>query len=397
MLRKLIAIALAIISISTAIAAGTDSISSANISNMQWHMGAEASLGYVPGTNAFLRGYNLNLMRIRGSASGEMRVGCSFAANSRQGLLYKGLYQGIGVSANSFFTPSLLGSPTAVYVYQGVPIVHFTPRIWLGYEWKFGAAFGWKHHKEDIDDNNAVVSTSVTALMHLGVKLNYSLNDKWTVWLGGEGAHYSNGNTSWPNAGINSVGITVGAVYTFNQQKKPDIDIRNLERDADRGRWVYDIMAYGAWRKRAVSIGNPAMPELCPGKFGVLGLQLSPMRVLNRWVAVGPSLDLQWDEGAGLSPYWVEGTHDSYLKFERPPFGKRIKAGISAHAELTMPIFSINAGIGYDFINPKGDKRFYQSLSLKTFITRHLYLNIGYRLGDFKDPQNLMLGVGVRI
>jgi hypothetical protein len=46
---------------------------------------------------------------------------------------------------------------------------------------------------------------------------------------------------------------------------------------------------------------------------------------------------------------------------------------------------------------PYGDKRFYQSLTLKTFITRQLYLNTGYRLGNFKNPQNLMLGIGIRL
>ncbi len=92
----------------------------------------------------------------------------------------------------------------------------------------------------------------------------------------------------------------------------------------------------------------------------------------------------------------MEGTHDEYLKFERQPLGKQISLGISAHAELTMPIFSVNAGIGYEIINPVGYNRFYQSLTLKTFLTRHVYLNVGYRLGDFKNPQNLMLGIGVR-
>ena len=48
-------------------------------------------------------------------------------------------------------------------------------------------------------------------------------------------------------------------------------------------------------------------------------------------------------------------------------------------------------------VHPKGEKAFYQSLTLKTFVTRHLYINTGYRLGDFKDPQNLMLGIGIRL
>ena len=70
--------------------------------------------------------------------------------------------------------------------------------------------------------------------------------------------------------------------------------------------------------------------------------------------------------------------------------------GASIHAELTMPIFTINAGIGYDFLKPQGEERFFQTLSLKTFVTKNLYINTGYRLGNFKDPQNLMLGLGIR-
>lgn len=61
-----------------------------------------------------------------------------------------------------------------------------------------------------------------------------------------------------------------------------------------------------------------------------------------------------------------------------------------------MPIFAVNVGLGYDIINPRGDKAFFQSLTLKTFVTGHIYINTGYRLGDFKDPQNLMLGLGYR-
>ena len=185
--------------------------------------------------------------------------------------------------------------------------------------------------------------------------------------------------------------------YIINPQPEVAKPSAELEDEADRGRWMYDIMAFGAWRRRIVTVGEPPESDLCPGKFGVAGLQFSPLRRLNRYVAVGPALDVQWDESAGLAPYWIEGSYDENIKFERPPFGKQLSVGVSAHAELTMPIFSINAGLGYDMVKPKGEKRFYQSLALKAFLTRSIFLNVGYRLGNFKDPQNLMLGVGVRL
>ena len=39
---------------------------------------------------------------------------------------------------------------------------------------------------------------------------------------------------------------------------------------------------------------------------------------------------------------------------------------------------------------------FYQILALKTYVPRHLFLHVGYQLSKFKDPNNLMLGIGYR-
>lgn len=359
-----------------------------------WRAEVEVNPAWVAPTNNFLKGRNEEGEKIGNNFSGGIRAGFSFAPDSREGMLYKGLYQGVGVGFNTFST-SLLGNPASAYLFQGAPIVHFSRRLWLGYEWRFGAAFGWKHYTEETQYPNLAVSTPVTALLGLGLKVNYAISDRWQVSAGVNATHYSNGNTSLPNSGVNTIGATVSVAYIFNPKPDGPSAPENLVAEADRARWAYDIMAYGAWRKRAVKVSD--YQQLCPGRFGVVGLQFAPMRQFNRWFAAGPSLDLQWDEGAGLEPYWIEGSSGDDILFGRPPFGKQISVGLSAHAELTMPIFTVNAGLGYDFVSPHGERRFYQSLSLKIFLTRRLYLNVGYRLGSFSDPQNLMLGVGLRL
>lgn len=400
-MRRLKKTLFALVSLTVPFVAGaglTDTIPSGFSRPLEWRIGGEISPAYVMPTNRFLRGDNPEQRYIQGNFSGSLRADFSFSGDSKEGMLYKGTYQGVGIGGETFFSNSLLGTPFTAYVFQGAPIVNFSRRWWLGYEWKFGAAIGWKHYDKETADDNVVASTSATALMGLGLHLHYSLSDRWDISLGIEARHYSNGNTSLPNSGANTVGGSIGFAYVLNPLPKTGAVAHELEEEADRGGWLYDIMVFGAWRKRIVNVGNyTPEPQLVPGKFGVFGFQFSPMRSLNRYVAVGPALDVQWDESAGLEDYWVEGTTDDYIKFYRPSFWKQLSAGVSAHAELTMPIFCVNVGFGYDFINPKGDKRFYQSLTLKTFVTKHLFLNVGYRLGDFKDPQNLMLGVGVRL
>lgn len=395
-LKLIIGLTLGMGASAASLASDIDSVPSGFTRRLSWRLGAELSPSWVPQTNGYLKGDNDKGRRVTSAFAAAARADFSFAPSTKEGMLYPGLYQGVGVGVNTFFSGSVLGAPVTAYVYQGAPITHFSERLWLGYEWKFGAAFGWKHYEEGRIDNNAAVSTSVTAMLGIGLKIHYALTDRWTLSAGLAATHYSNGNTSLPNAGVNSIGASFGVAYALTAPKRPSDTPAWLADEADRGRWLYDIIVYGAWRRRVVNVGDGA-PQLCPGRFGILGLQFSPLRALNRWVAVGPSLDLQWDESAGIAPYWIEDTTDNFIKFERPPFGKQLSVGISAHAELTMPIFTVNAGLGYDVVNPKGDKRFYQSLTLKTFVTGRLFLNVGYRLGDFKDPQNLMLGFGVRL
>ncbi|MDE6340981.1 MAG: acyloxyacyl hydrolase [Muribaculaceae bacterium] len=378
-------------------AVASDTVPSGFSRRAEWRVGAEVSPEWVIPTNGFLRGENAEEKKISAAFAGDIRAGFRFAPSTREGMLYKGLYQGIGLGVCTYFAGNLLGTPVSAYAFQGAPIVHLGKKAWLGYEWQFGAAFGWKHFDDQTPNNNAAVSTAVTAHMGVGLKFHYSLSEKWQVSAGVLAKHYSNGNTSWPNAGVNSVGITIGVDYAIDPKPEESAVADNaIVEEADKARWNYDIIVYGAWRKRIVSVGDPSEPTLCLGKFGVLGMQFAPMRQLNRWVAVGPSLDLQWDESAGIAPYHVAGTYGNFIRFRRPPFAKQISVGLSAHAELTMPIFTVNGGVGYQVINPKGDRAFYQSLTLKTFVCRNVYLNVGYSLGRFKDPKNLMLGIGVR-
>ena len=395
MRNKLLAIVTVLSSL--ALSSRADSIPSMFSRQVEWRIGAEVSPSWVPATNTFLRGDNNRGERMTASVGGDIRADFSFSPATREGMLYKGVRQGLGIGVSSYFPSGLLGTPVSAYVYQGAPIVRLGNRLWLGYEWQFGAAFGWKHYDKETDGKNIAIGTPVTAHIGVAFKLNYRLTERWEMSFGIVGRHFSNGNTSWPNNGVNTLGASVGIAYVINPEEYPVVTAETLAKEADRHKWMFDLMAYGAWRKKVVTVGTPAQPQLCPGKFGVAGMQFAPLYTLNRRFAAGPALDLQWDESGGIQPYWVEGSYEDNIKFRRPPFGKQISVGISAHAELTMPIFSVNVGLGYDVVNPQGEKAFYQSLTLKTFLTKRIYLNTGYRLGNFKDPQNLMLGIGVRL
>ena len=351
---------------------------------------------FVFQTRDFLKGENQKQKKIDQSLSFHLKYAFQFAHDSFFGHLYPHAYQGIGVSYNTFFNSAEVGSPIAVYVFQGSRIAGISRQLSLDYEWNFGASFGWKPYDSDKNASNDVVGSKVNAYLNFGLYLNWRMSHNWNLRAGIDATHYSNGNTHYPNAGVNLIGARIGIARTFDatylhSTKYNPVDVVAAERPY----WCFDVVAYGATRAKGIVSEN----YIVPGAFGVFGLTLNPMYSLNKYIKVGPSLDAQYDESANLDQH-IAGNNEnnkSELMFYRQPFSERFCAGLSLRTEFTMSFFSINFGIGHNVIY-KGDdhKGFYQVLILKTFITRNIFLHTGYRLCKFQDPENLMIGIGYR-
>lgn len=313
-----------------------------------------------------------------------------------------GGYQGVAVGVLNFGSlqahgfkkaTTNIGYPVLVYVFQGGPFHKFNERLSLGYEWNFGASFGWKPYSEANKYFNLTVGSSINAYLSLGLNLNWHLNPSTDIFAGMSISHFSNGNTSFPNPGVNEFGMRVGVRWILNPIEK---DSETMLDDSIRHEKVkYDISLWGASRRRVYRGGEK--PVLLRGHFACAGISFSPLFVLNKWWRLGPSLDIQWDESSDMKKNYIEGTTTDDIKFTRPDFFRQITVGISAHGELRMPIFAVNIGCGYNFISPWENRGSYQNITLKTFIYDPLYINIGYQLRNFHQQSSLMLGLGLSI
>lgn len=357
-------------------------------------IGFEIRPGYVAPTNSFLAGDNAQQKAIDQSLSLHLKYTFRFSPNSYLGKLYSHAYQGVGVSYNTFSRPDELGNPVNVYVFQGAPLMQLSRRLSLDYEWNFGASFGWRKYDELYNQRNMAIGSEINAYINLGFFLNWQLHPQWKLAAGVDLTHFSNGNTHYPNGGLNVIGGRVGVVRIFDAADGASgaVDSKRLFIEPHVS---YDLVVYGATRKKGFVKDN--VPSLVPGSFGIVGLNFAPMYNLNNYFRAGLSVDAQYDESANIKDYKLEGTYSDGLKFHHPPFRKQFAVGLSLRAELVMPIFSINAGLGRNLICSGDDtKGFYQILALKTYVTRHLFLHVGYQLSKFKDPNNLMLGFGYR-
>ncbi|MDE6716692.1 MAG: acyloxyacyl hydrolase, partial [Muribaculaceae bacterium] len=221
--------------------------------------------------------------------------------------------------------------------------------------------------------------------------LKYRLSNSYSLYAGLDITHYSNGNTAFPNPGVNSAGLRVGIEKRFGQEASG-----TPFEGTETGRHIScDIVAYGAWRHRVYRGGEE--PVLLKGHFPVAGLGISPMWDMKKWLRVGMSADFQWDSSSDLKDYHISGNETEDIRFGHPPFFSQVCGGLALRGELVMPLFSVNVGIGYNLFGPEESRSSYQMANLRIRLPRSFFINIGYQLLDFQRQNNLMLGVGYTI
>ena len=127
-----------------------------------------------------------------------------------------------------------------------------SPRLVLGYEWQFGASGPWQTMGSKHPDN-MVNGSPVCALLGASILLRYALAPDWQLTAGLDLAHYSNGNTRWPNAGTNTAALRIGISRRLGSSGNPSESFADTVPTASlprRERWSVDLLAYGAWRKK---------------------------------------------------------------------------------------------------------------------------------------------------
>jgi hypothetical protein len=325
---------------------------------------------YVVPTHGFYNGWNTSGKPLRTAFSGDIQY-----TFSSQGHF---AYQGAGIGVHSFFAHDLLGTPVSIYLLQGAPLLQVCKGLRLGYEWNFGLSAGWKN-------NGTVTVSALNAYINVAALFDLRISDYWSLMFGPGYTHFSNGDTKFPNGGANTLNFRIGAKY--NLQGNNDEGVERIfapepHKKAFKDNISYDLTALGGWRadrfiddERNLVIDNSA--------YTLIGLQFNPSYHFNEYLSLGPSLDLVYDASANRN-------------FNKG-FLSHCAIGVSARGEISMPIFSVNVGGGYNVLQSGPDlKGFYGIFSLKAFLTEKLYLNVTYRLGQTSYAHNMMFGIGWR-
>lgn len=307
--------------------------------------------------------------------------------------LFPNTYQGLGIAIFDFGNTKQIGTPKALYFFQKSRITTFSPRLSLDYEWNFGISTGWQPYNAITNPSNVIVGSTVNAYINLGASMKWKMADKLALSAGIDFTHFSNGNTEYPNAGVDIPGYKLGISYDISKNS-----IHKKEREvfnpSEESKYIsYDFVVFGSWRRKGVNFFGQQIPS--PQKYPVIGGYFAPMYNLGNRLRTGISLDMIYDGSANVyTEDYIVGTQQEFFK---PDWNKQVALGLSARVDYVMPFFTIAGGIGTNVLHAGGDfNGTYQSFALKIQATRSSFVHIGYNIKDFHEPNYLMLGLGYR-
>ncbi|MBQ3608401.1 MAG: acyloxyacyl hydrolase [Bacteroidales bacterium] len=341
-----------------------------------------------------LEGENSIGRPLRKSASADIQYAFMFGESTRLGHLYPTVYQGIGLSVFSLFDHEDVGTPVSLYVFQGARIARLSPRLSLDYEWNFGASFGWHRYEEH--QFNTIVGSKVNAYINGSIMLTWKATENWKIAVGPDMTHYSNGHTDLPNAGLNTIGIRLNVSRTYGTTNDSiQTSGSHQESEGWKQNLSCDVTTFGALKKYSLEYDDAQ--HIAEGRFGTAGLHINPFYDIRQYFRIGLSLDINYDESANIKDHIAGMTDEQKLRFYHPPFAEQFSIGLSARAELVMPIFSVHFGVGHNLLYKGEDlEGFYQIIALKTHLTPKLYFHTGYQFRNFKNPDHLLIGLGWR-
>lgn len=349
--------------------------------------GINARPAYILPTHGFYNGWNPGGKKL--SAGGAADIQFLTYSSGR------GAYHGIGAAVHTFGAHDLLGTPAALYIFQGAPLARISDKLHVGYEWNLGLSAGWK--------NNGIVTVSpVNVYINVAALFFWSINSSWELVFGPEYTHFSNGDTAFPNGGANTVNFRIGARRHFlpsPHHMAEDIFTSDIENVSFSERLTYDLVLMGGFRadrnlyEGRLHIFNKAFPAV--------SVNFNPKYNFNSYLSAGPSLDILYDRSANLILHKTD--EDGTFCYEYPDMKYQTSLGFSARVELKMPIFAVNIGIGYNshlgnhtrYENPDLNG-LYGVFALKAFLSDRLFINLSYRLSSVLYSHNLMFGLGWR-
>lgn len=352
-------------------------------------VGVNLRPAYVMPTHSFYRGRNDSEKSMYVSGSVHFQYSFSLPETHPASPGRPSASQGAGLALYTFGADDMTGTPAALYVFQNACLATLGPRLSIDYEWNLGLSAGWKV--------NEVVGAPMNAYINVGLLMSYRFAPRWTLTVGPDYTHFSNGDTRFPNGGANTFGLRFGVRRDCGTEVRTDRKgLFTMPRaGGTAGRISWDIVPFGSWRADRMVVERHL--HLINEAFPILGLHVNPLYHFGHCISAGVSADFTYDRSANLTDV-VIGEDGSLTGYSFPSALRQMSAGLSLRGEIAMPVFAVNVGVGCNLLrNGEDIGGLYTIFHLKAFVSERLFLHVGYRLSGLQYTHNMMFGIGLRL
>jgi hypothetical protein len=309
-----------------------------------------------------------------------------------------GVYEaGVGLMAIDFPATEELGRPITVYGFTHLPLGGVA-----GTEFRFdaalGAALGWREFHPVHNPFQLAIGSPVTAFFQAEVAAVHAIGPDLDLTFSVGYRHFSNGNLSLPNRGINTLPVEVGlrartsglGPETGQMPRAPGASLATPS-----SHWSLHLQPFLGVRTFAADLGHADLgTSYVRQRLPVAGAHLRADRTFNGTLTVAALANLTWDAGAFRGP---EVPSLDVVPLEgRAAFS--FGSGVSLLVD-TGPAW-LEAGLGYALFDAGGRRgipRLHQRLGVHLQVSEQVRPFLALRALSFDRPDFIEWGVAIRL
>jgi hypothetical protein len=346
-----------------------------------------AAHGNVFSTNDFVKDiprYNAFSLRYAQASNGS----------TWKDIAYNMPFFGVGFYMPFFADNPGLGNPFSIYVFRGNTLAQFTDHLGLILELNLGLSMNWNPHDIFDNPNNEAIGSSSNAHVGLRLLLDYNFAKHFDLKFGIDLNHFSNGNIRMPNKGVNIGALSLSLAYNFNPANKGFV-LRNSDlRPPEIPFHINHEMQFIFSNRQTMfdREGTNLTSAYVDRNFTVLGLAYSPTFAKGYKYRWGPSIQFIYDESSNVKGHLND---DGHVVVQIADFSDRLSLGLGLRGEISMPVVSIFATLGYNVLhNHHFDNPFYQTIGVKAYLKDNLFASFGINAMQFTVAKFLSWGLG---
>ena len=359
--------------------------------------------GYVLPLGDFVQGDNAAGSPIEYFQAGAIELGWQSDGTEDWQHMYKLPNYGIGIYTADFYNDDELGQPNAIYGWWSAPYKRWR-RSDLRAKLGFGLAWNWQAFDQFENPWQNIIGSQRTVYIEAGLHYNYYLSSRWELLGGFDFVHFSNGKTTVPNVGINTVAPRVTVQYNFNKEPIDYEHIKKIGEEIpkyDKSNEVYFVLAGGVKNVKFDTTGGTD-PEatFLNEYYGIGNFSAAYQRQLHWKHKIGGGLDISYDGTHGVTVN-VDTVNQTWEKVD-PPAGQKVYVGLYFSYEWVMHRWSVILQPGYVIYRtefPNLVSKFYQRAGLRYGFGKdyRYFAGINIRATNFSVADYIEWAVGYRI